>query len=125
MDQEDLYSIVAYVRSLEPIPNPRPNKRLKRLFKYIERTFPKPYDPSASSGSIQQGGLWGISGDHWRLRFLSYYDDHLQKAYRQDGLGWWEFIPAPRGRQGIFSQHFPDPETGIGDWLEDDFVELF
>lgn len=45
MDEEDLYSIVAYIRTLEPIVSSQPDKKVKRLLRVVERTFPQPYDP--------------------------------------------------------------------------------
>lgn len=125
MDQEDLYSIVAYIRSLEPIPNPLPNKRLKRLFKYIERTFPKPYDPQLRpdpSNRVAYGEYLTTIGD---CVFCHTTMTITRKPIA--GMAWagGNSFPLPRGGKVYSANISPDPETGIGDWLEDDFIELF
>ncbi|MBI2889400.1 MAG: cytochrome C [Nitrospirae bacterium] len=43
---EDLYSLIAYVRSLKPITNEVPKRELNFPLKYVARTLPRPYEPA-------------------------------------------------------------------------------
>lgn len=125
MDEEDLYSIVAYVRSLEPVPNPLPKKKVKRLFKYIERTFPQAYDPQPRpdpADRVAYGKYLATIGD-----CINCHTTMTSSGKPIEGmdLAGGNSYPLSGGGVVYSSNLTPDPETGIGVWSEDDFIDLF
>lgn len=125
MDEEDLYSIVAYVRSLKPVANPLPQKKVKRLFKYVERTFPQPYDPKLRpdpSDRVPYGNYLATIGD-----CISCHTPTTGSGKPLEGmhLAGGSSFPLPGGGVVYSSNLTPDPETGIREWSEDDFIDLF
>lgn len=124
MDEEDVYSIIAYLRTLKSIPSTVGKSKLNFPLPYIIRTMPKDYVPLTKpdpSNEIEYGKyLVGIAGcvschtpmdGHNPIKGMEYAGgaDH----------------PLPGNGLVRSSNLTPDPETGIGNWERDDFIERF
>ncbi len=121
---EDLYSIIAYLRTLQPIVNEVPQSSINFPMNLIVKTFPpKSYDPINSideSNSVEYGKYLVTIADckncHTPMK-EGKLDDELTFA------GGTEF----RIKGGIVRSVniTPDIETGIGRWTRKDFLNQF
>lgn len=124
LTKEDLYSIVAYIRSLEPIKNDVPEGSLNFPLNLIVKTIPpKSYKPSPepNRNNPSEYGKYLVS-------VAGCFDCHTQMV-RGDYI-------MEKAFAGGFEFHFPggvvrsanitpEPESGIGAWTKDEFVERF
>ena len=124
MSEEDILSIIAYIRTLKPIENTPRETVLKPPMNLIVRTIPMkrtpPPDPD-SSNTIQYG--------KYLVNAASCADCHTKQVQGKpvpgmDFAGGFEF-PFPSGAVGRSTNITPDQETGIGAWSESDFVGRF
>lgn len=125
IDEEDLYSLVAYVRTLKPIPNTLPEKKIKRMFKYIERTFPKPYDPQPrpdSSDKVASGKYLATIGN---CIFCHTTMTKLAKPLKGMDMAGGNSFTIPGGGVVFSANITPDMETGIGNRSKENFIGLF
>lgn len=125
LDPEDLYAIVAYTRSLAPVENTVPEKKVKRMMKVIERTFPGPYEPRPRpdpADAVAYGEYMATISD-----CIMCHSTRTKTGKMIEGMGLAggnEFLVGSSGV--VFSANIsPDPETGIGDWSKEDFIDLF
>lgn len=125
LSQEDLYSIVAYIRSLKPIQNNVPETELNFPLNLIVRTMPlKTYTPAKEvdkSNSIEYG--------KYLTTIASCAECHTQSVEGQpvEGMhyaGGQEFDLGPMGivRTANLTPH---AETGIGNWTKEQFINRF
>jgi len=125
MDQEDLYSVIAYVKALKPIENKVPKKRLSLPFKYIERTFPQSYEPTPApprTDAIAYGKYLATIAD-----CIMCHTPKTKSGKPIEGMelaGGNEY-PEYGGGTVISTNITIDIETGIGDWDEEFFIERF
>ena len=124
MDKEDLYSIVAYLRTLEPIENIVPESESDFPMNYIINLIPKKAEYS------------NIPDENDRVAYGSYLfnasacnDCHTQqiKGKPVAGMELAGGFKFPMATGGVVrsANITPDIETGIGNWSEDDFVQRF
>jgi len=122
--QEDLYSIVAYLRTLKPIQNTTPNRHLNFPMNLIVKTIPLAnYDPGKpidKSDTIAYGEylttIAGCGDCHTRL-------DKGVPIKGMEFAGGMAFkLPAGIVRSANIT---PDDETGIGKWTEEQFIQHF
>jgi mono/diheme cytochrome c family protein len=123
MSREDLYSIIAYLRTLPPVENTVPEHQLDFPLNLIVRTIPAPYPPQSEpnrSNAYEYG--------KYLVNAAGCIDCHTPKANGRDieGMeyaGGWE-ISLPEGT--IRSANItPEEETGIGQWTKEIFVAKF
>jgi len=125
MPEEEIYSIVAYLRTLKPIENSYPEKKIKRMFKVLERTFPMPWDPQPlpdPSDEVAYGKYLATIGD-----CIMCHTTMTKSAKPIKGMelaGGNEYM-LPNGQVVYSANITPDPETGIGNWSREDFIEAF
>lgn len=124
MSDEDVYSLVAYLRTLPPVRNELPETKLNFPVSVLIKGAPSPLDgpvphPDASNGVRYGEYLAAISGCR---------ECHTQKrngeivADMQFAGGREFFI----GRFSVRTANItPDMETGIGAWSEQRFFEKF
>ncbi len=125
MDKEDVYSIVAYIRSLESIPTNHPKKKVKGIVKMIERTMPKPWEPEPKpdeSDVLAYGKYLTKIGDCY-----SCHSTWGSPGSPKEGM---EFAGGnkfgmPNGGHVYSSNITPDVETGIGNRSKENFIGLF
>ena len=124
MDQEDLYSIVAYIRSLDPVEKTYPEAAFKFPFSMILKTIPKEADlqPKPDTSNVVAYGKYIVT-------MASCNDCHTpmnDKGQFIEGMylaGGQEF-PLPGGIVRPMNIT-PDKETGIGEWDKQTFIERF
>jgi len=121
--QEDMYSILTYIRSLQPIENAIPERSINFPMNLIVRTIPKPaqFSPMPDpSDSVAYG--------QYLVRFASCADCHTQaekgeKLPGMDFAGGFVFtLPWGTVRSANIT---PDKETGIGSWTKAQFIGKF
>ena len=124
MSEEDLYSIVAYIRTLKPIKNEVGEKELDFPVNYIEKTLPldtyKPIKTPDKSDMKAYG--------KYLVTIASCNDCHT-KAEDGEPVAGFELaggsaIELPFGT--IRSANLtPDVETGLGAWTKEQFIQRF
>lgn len=124
LTKEDLYSIVAYIRSLEPIKNEVPERSLNFPLNFIVKTMvPKSYKPSPEpnkNNPAEYGKyLVSISGCFDCHTQLIKGERNMEKVF----AGGFEFqLPSGTVRSANIS---PDSITGIGKWAKNEFIARF
>lgn len=124
MAEEDVYAIIAYLRSLEPIENDVVASKADFPMNFILRTIPKNSSPQPIPDKNDQ-----IAYGAYLTNAAACADCHTPQDKGQpiEGLefaGGFEFKLPEFGT--IRSANItPDPETGIGNWTEEFFVQKF
>jgi hypothetical protein len=123
MDQEDLYSIIAYIRSLQPIDYDAPSTKLDFPLNFIVHTIPQKPSFSARPDPSDQ-----IAYGAYMVNASGCVECHTQV---KDG----QIIPEfsfGGGREFMFpngsvvrSMNISPDKTGIGAWSEEMFVQRF
>lgn len=123
LSQEDLYSIISYIRTLKPIKNDIPESSIDFPLSLIIKTIPSDYTPKSApdrSNPKEYGKyLVTIAGCN---------DCHTQAVKGEPVKGMMlaggTEMKLPWGL--IRSANItPDKETGIGNWTKDDFLNRF
>ncbi|MFQ6608198.1 MAG: cytochrome C [Fidelibacterota bacterium] len=124
MTEEDVYSIIAYLRTLKSIPSDVKTGKLKFPLKYIIRTIPKEYVPQTKPDPTDEVAygeylitIAGCIGCHTPMKGPNLIEG-MEYAGGSDH-------PMPGGFLVRSSNITPDEDTGIGDWDRDDFIERF
>ncbi len=124
LSKEDLYSIVAYLRSLPAIKNDIPERSLNFPLNLIVKTMPfKTYSPSPEPNRNNP-----IEYGKYLVTIANCFDCHTQMV-KGDFIKGKEFA-------GGFEFHFPfgvvrsanitpDANTGIGSWTKEQFIQRF
>jgi mono/diheme cytochrome c family protein len=123
LSQEDLESIVAYIRALSPLANVVPERRLDFPLNLLVRTMPAAYTPQPppNKGNPYEYGKYLATMASCIECHTPQEKGELLKG--KEYSGGWE-ITAPDGT--IRSANItPDEETGIGLWTKDIFVAKF
>jgi len=124
LTKEDLYSIIAYIRSLEPIKNDVPESSLNFPVNLIVKTIPpKSYTPvpEPNKNSPAEYGEYLVNAAacfdcHTRMVKGEYI---IEKSF----AGGFEFqFPGGVVRSANIT---PEQISGIGAWSKDEFVERF
>lgn len=120
---EDLVSIIAYIRSLPPIPNEVPASTLNFPLNLLVRTMPVPYTPKTTpnpNNAFEYG--------KYMTTMASCITCHTQevKGERVKGMDFagGRKFPLPNGVVHT-ANITPDEETGIGLWTKEIFVAKF
>ena len=125
LTQEDIESIVCYIRSLNPIENNVPETELDFPVNLIVKTLPlktyTPAKPIERIDSINYGKylftIAGCSGCHTPA------NDKGELIPGMDLAGGRKFTTPWGLVQSV--NITPDPETGIGKWTKDEFISRF
>lgn len=124
MDKEDIYSIIAYLRTIEPVENDPPVSESKFPMNFIINTIPAPpafVSKPAETDQIKYG--------EYLTNAAICMDCHTQQNQGQYNMemymaGGFEF-PMPGGTVVRSANITPDKKTGIGNWTEEQFVARF
>lgn len=124
MDKEDLYSIIAYLRTLEPIENKVPESEPDFPMNFIINTIPQPAQFSKRPDPNDQ-----LANGAYILNAADCAGCHTQKEQGNpipgfELAGGAEF-KLPGGGLVRSANITSDPETGIGSWTEEAFVKRF
>lgn len=123
LDREDMYAIIAYLRTLEPIENDIPESKPDFPMNFILNTIPQTAQFSTMPDKSDR-----IAYGKYVFTMASCNDCHTQQVQGApvEGMelaGGFEF-PLPTGT--VWSANItPDLETGIGSWTEEMFVQRF
>lgn len=124
MSKEDLYSIVAYVRSLQPMESHVPARELDFPLNFIVKTIPpKSFTPSPEpdrNNSVEYGKYLVTIADCAGCHTPSEKGEPLPGM---DFAGGEEFnFPQGTLRTANIT---PDEETGLGKWTKENFIARF
>jgi mono/diheme cytochrome c family protein len=124
MDEEDINSVIAYIRTLKPVTNEVPKSKAKFPMSLIMRTIPAAPDFQKrpdKSNTIKYG--------EYLVNASSCIDCHSQavKGKIKEGMeyaGGFEF-QFKNGYVVRSANITPDEETGIGKWTKEIFIAKF
>lgn len=124
LTQEDLYSIVAYIRSLQPIENQVPEGSLDFPLNLIVRTMPlqnfKPSPVPDKNNPVEYGKYVTTISACFDCHTPSVKGEYIQG---KEFAGGAEFnFPGGVVRSANLT---PEPVSGIGNWTKEQFVERF
>lgn len=124
MEREDLYAIMAYLRSLEPVVNDVPESEADFPMSFLINTIPQ--KATYSKKDDPENAL--VHGEYI-FNAAACGDCHTrqEKGKPVKGMelaGGFEF-PLPSGGVLRSANITPDKETGIGNWTEEGFVKRF
>ncbi|MCX6182056.1 MAG: c-type cytochrome [Bacteroidetes bacterium] len=124
LDREDIYSIIAYLRTLAPITNDLPEAESDFPMNIIINTIPKKAEFSTIPKEEDQ-----LAYGKYLFTMASCTECHTQqeKGTPVEGMemaGGFEF-PMFTGGVVRSANITPDKETGIGNWTEEHFVRRF
>jgi mono/diheme cytochrome c family protein len=123
MDEEDIKSIIAYIRTLAPIENTIPQREVDFPFNFIINTLPQKANFSkkpSETDIVKYGG--------YLVNAASCFDCHTKfdqgKYDEANAFGGGRTFNLPAG---ILSSAniTPDEETGIGHWTKQAFIDKF
>ena len=116
LTQEDLFAIIAYVRSLHPIQNDVPRSILQFPLNWVVRTIPQPATIRKDVPTNRGEYLTTIASC---IECHTPIDDHHKHIPGKDFAGGQRF-------DRVYSANItPDTETGIGKWTREDFIHAF
>jgi mono/diheme cytochrome c family protein len=123
MSDEDVYSLVAYMNSLPPVRNPLPKTEVEFPVSILMKGAPQPV------GSVPEpDGSDKVKYGEYLVTMAGCANCHTpaekgepKKGMRLAGGGVFHFP----GMKVVSANITPDPETGIGRWSEQDFVDKF
>lgn len=124
LDKEDIYAIIAYIRTLSPITKDIPASKPDFPMNFIINTIPKP-----AAFTIRPDTTDHVKYGEYLFTASACKECHTQQDKGQplEGMelaGGFEF-KMPSGGLVRSSNITPDAETGIGSWTEKGFVNKF
>ena len=123
LETEDVYSIIAYLRTLEPIEADYSGRRLTRLMQFIANSRVLPADPwdVDKDDPVSRGEYISIIAG---CRFCHTPANERMQAYEGMEFGGGLGMLA-NGKKVYSSNISADTETGIGDWSVEQFIARF
>jgi mono/diheme cytochrome c family protein len=124
MDSEDIYSIIAYVRSLQPIESTIPDSQHDFPFNFIVNTIPQKAQPQKrpEKTDLLAYGAYMTNASGCIECHTPVDKGQIIKDLAFSGGRDFAFPDGSVLRSANIS---PDKETGIGAWTEDMFVQRF
>ncbi|MEZ5398093.1 MAG: cytochrome c [Bryobacteraceae bacterium] len=124
MSDADAQAIVAYLRSLEPVRNPLAPTKINFPVNLLVKSIPKPVGsvPEPNRGDPVAYGqyLTKTMGCQFCHTPVSRGEMDVERLFG----GGQEFTLAP-GARSVSANISQDPDTGIGKWSEQEFLEKF
>jgi len=124
MDKEDIYAIIAYLRSLDPIDNDIPESKSDFPMSLIIKTIPK--DPELSTRP-EKSDI--IAYGEYLTTMASCIDCHTPAEKGQYNMDMYMAggmeVKYPSGGTLRSANITPHVETGIGSWTLDQFIHRF
>lgn len=126
MCRSDVEAIVAYLRTLEPVENQVPKRKLDFPLNVLVRTIPTPVQLTEECPTVEDGPRYG----QYLLETAGCHDCHSMRD--KDGLvpglelaGGVRLDIPPLGIAVATANITPDVETGIGSWSKARFIGRF
>jgi len=125
MDPEDIYDIIAYIRSLDPIDNEIPESKADFPVSLILKTIPQDADPQPKPAKTDQ-----VAYGKYLVNAAACQECHSPVDAQNAMLPGLEFsggraFAFPDGSVVRSANLTQDEESGIGTWTEDMFVGRF
>lgn len=125
LDKEDLYDVIAYIRTLKPVQNEVKESSVDFPMNFILNTIPEDVDVKNKRPDKSDKVAYG----KYMFTAAGCNDCHSQQDHGEiiEGLemaGGFEF-KFPNGDIVRSANITPDKETGLGNWTEDVFVGRF
>jgi mono/diheme cytochrome c family protein len=123
LDEEDIYSVIAYIRTLTPVEHATEPSKADFPMNFILNTIPqKPnFQKRPATTDLIDYGKYLVTA-------ASCYDCHTKQEKGQftgkPFAGGFEF-PMPDGSKVISANITPHPTSGIGNWTEEQFIRRF
>lgn len=123
MDQQDLYDIIAYIRTLAPIENKVPERSIDFPMNFIVNTIPKKatYTKRPPVSDTVQYGAYMTSAAGCVECHTPVDKGQIKKEL---SFGGGRDFKLPNGTL-ISANITPDENAGIGKWTVDDFISRF
>ncbi len=124
MDREDVYSIIAYMRTLPANKNEVPARELDFPLNFLVNTM-----PSKATLSVRPDTNNAVAYGQYLVTIARCVECH-SKEDKGSVIAGTEFgggreFPFPNGTSCYTSNITPDKETGIGSWSKDAFIQRF
>ena len=124
MDREDIYSIIAYIRTLEPITNPVPESEPDFPMSVIINTIPQPAKSQTRPDTSDQ-----LAYGAYMVNASACRECHTQVKQGQIipevAFGGGREFAFPDGSVVRSANISPDKDSGIGNWTREQFIALF
>jgi mono/diheme cytochrome c family protein len=124
MDREDIFSIIAYLRSLEPIVNEVPESVADFPMNFILNTIPKPAQPQTRPDPSDQ-----LAYGAYMVNASGCIECHTQvdkgQIIPEVAFSGGREFGFPDGAVVRSSNITQDKETGIGNWTNEQFLARF
>jgi mono/diheme cytochrome c family protein len=124
MDREDIYSIIAYIRSLPSLENTPPASESDFPMSIIIHTIPSKAEFTQKPAPADQ-----VNYGKYLTNAASCIECHTPAVRGElvEGMEFagGRFFPMADGSSVISTNITPDKETGIGNWNEETFVQKF
>ncbi|MHB1179470.1 MAG: c-type cytochrome [Daejeonella sp.] len=124
LDREDLYSIIAYIRTLKPIENIVPESKPDFPMNFIINTMPAKAEFSKIPDPKNQVAYGAYMFTAASCNNCHTKEDKGEPIPGMELAGGFEF-PLPTGGIVRTANISPDKETGIGAWSEEIFLNKF
>ncbi|MDO9373699.1 MAG: c-type cytochrome [Ferruginibacter sp.] len=121
MDKEDIYAIIAYLRSLPAVETTTPKRRLDFPVNFIVNTIPKKADSKTLPAPTAPGyGAYVANA----AACMNCHTDEKEGKWVGEPFAGKRSFTMPGGE--VSSANItPDQETGIGSWTKEAFVARF
>ena len=123
LDEEDIKSVIAYVRTLPAIENSVPESKADFPMNFIINTIPSKAKLSAmppAADSLAYGKYLATAGSCGECHTPFEKGKVIEEFYLAGG----RVFELPSGTL-ISANITPDPETGIGNWTKEAFIQRF
>lgn len=124
MDEEDIKSIIAYIRTLKPVPNDVPQSSSEFPMNFIINTIPQKAHLAKRPEKTDI-----VNYGKYLTTSAACIDCHTKddKGNLVAGaeFGGGRAFPFPDGSILRSSNISPDPKTGIGSWTKEAFISIF
>ena len=124
LDKEDIYSIIAYIRTLQPITKDIPDSKPDFPMNFIINTIPQPAAFTARPDTADRVKYGEYLFTAAACKECHTKQDKGQPIEGMELAGGFEF-KLPSGGMVRSANITPDEETGIGSWSEKGFVNKF
>ncbi len=123
LETEDVYSIIAYLRTLEPIEADYSGRRMSSLMTFISHSRIRPADPWQidRDDPVSRGKYLALIAG---CRFCHTPVNERMQPYEDKRFG-GGFSLIAAGQKVYSSNISADPETGIGGWTVEQFIARF
>ncbi|MGV8946543.1 MAG: c-type cytochrome [Lutibacter sp.] len=124
MDEEDIISIIAYIRTLKPIKNEVPKSSSDFPMNFIINTIPHKanFTKLPAKTDIMNYGKY-LTNAAGCIECHTKFEKGSLVAGTEFGGG--REFPFPNGSIVRSNNISPDKETGIGKWTDEEFIDLF